>query len=107
MITLEEARAKALAYGRGEIPLTSLPPQTIHKSQSGMCDYCNKVKSVVMKTTDELYLVCWTDVCRLKEVHGEAWEQKAENTLFRNRQNRLQLEAQKVAKKKGNTNAGF
>lgn len=106
-LTLEQAIAKSKAYGRGEIPITSLPPQPPHKSQSGMCDYCNKIRPVVLKTKNNMYLVCWTDVCRLTELYGEDWEKKAENTLSRNHQNRLQTDAQKASNKKGGVGAAF
>ncbi len=86
-------------YGRGEIPITHLPPQQLHKSRSGYCDYCNKKKSVVRKTKTQMYDVCWPCECYLKHHHGEEWEQKAETTLQQNKQKRMQLQAQKESGK--------
>lgn len=107
MITIQEAQAKALAYGRGEIPLHSLPPVTVRKSEAGICDYCNQHRPIVMKTSDSQFLVCWKDINYLKGIYGEEWETKAQTTLFNNRQSRLQVAAQNANKKKGVTHVGF
>lgn len=100
-MSIEEAQAKARSYGRGEIPITRLPPATLYRSKGGVCDYCGQKRPVVMPTKTTLYLVCWRCICQLKELHGEDWELKAESRLMKNRQLRLQTNARNLSKKKG------
>ena len=106
-ISLEEAMQKAKSYGTGDIPITKLPPtQTLHESKSGICDYCNTKRPMIMPTRNKLFMVCWRDICALKESYGDDWDKKINATLEKNKQRRMQDSAFKAEQKKGVTHAG-
>lgn len=101
MGTLEEAIAKARAYGEGQIPIHNLPPHSVKKSVAGFCDYCNSERPVVYPICNHQFFVCWKDLCMVKDTYGKDWQSKIVTTLQRNRELRLQQQAQRKAQKGG------